>query len=94
MTRNSEKNMTISVRYCQVMYFMSNVCKDSCKQYRAKVPANRVRYANGQKFCSVCKVYVIQDDIRCLCCGTKLRTRPRTTQGKKTFSKMRGGYGI
>ncbi len=50
---------------------MSNICKGICIRKKAGGSSNRLRYALGQKFCSICRVYFDTDRLRCECCGTK-----------------------
>lgn len=68
---------------------MSNSCKGICIRYKSKIPANKVRYDNGQKFCSICKIYFDQDDLRCKCCKTKLRTKARSSRCKRELPRVR-----
>ena len=86
-TQILERNMTIFIPSCQVTYGMTNSCKGVCDKYRATLPPNKIRYRSGQKYCSVCSCFFIIEDIRCPCCRTKLRTRPRTRRCKKIWLK-------
>jgi hypothetical protein len=38
------------------------------------------RYANGQRRCEVCSVFLNWGGLSCLCCGHKLRTKARSTK--------------
>ncbi len=69
---------------------MSNICKGICKRTQAGGSSNRLRYALGQRFCSICRIYFETEKLRCGCCGTKLRTKPRSTKSKKMFAVLRG----
>ena len=40
------------------------------------------RYANGQKRCVICDVFMIINSNRCPCCHTKLRTKSRNAKRK------------
>ncbi len=53
------------------------VCKGICHRYKAKWGAHQYRYANGQKRCNVCEIFVNWDGNNCPCCGMLLRTRPK-----------------
>ncbi len=66
---------------------MTNSCKGICQNFKATLPPNKIRYHNGQKYCSVCGFFFTQEGIRCVCCKTKLRTRPRTRRCKKNWLK-------
>lgn len=70
---------------------MSNICKGICSRKKANGSSNKLRYALGQKFCSICRVYFDTDKLRCECCGTKLRTKPRTPKSKKIYALLKGG---
>ena len=70
---------------------MTNSCKGVCEKYRATLPPNKIRYKNGQKYCSICSYFFVQKEIRCKCCGTKLRTRPRTRRNKTLLNEPRIG---
>ena len=58
------------------------VCKGVCHQYKAKWYAREYRYANGQKRCNVCELFVNWDGNNCPCCGMLLRARPRSMKAK------------
>ena len=47
-------------------------CKEICTRHKASG-----RYANGNKRCHQCDLFIKWDGLRCPCCGYKLRTRPR-----------------
>jgi len=56
------------------------VCKGICNQHKAKWSSHQYRYANGQKRCNVCAIFVQWDGFSCPCCGMLLRTRPRISK--------------
>ena len=64
------------------------VCKGICHKYKAKWGAQQFRYANGQKRCNTCEIFVRWDGHSCPCCGMLLRTRPRTLKAK-IYAKKR-----
>ena len=68
---------------------MSNICKGICIRKKAGGSSNRLRDALGQKFCSICKIYFDQDDLRCKCCKTKLRTKARSSRCKRELPRVR-----
>jgi ferredoxin len=51
-------------------------CSDKCLKYKAKQEWGVSRYANGQKYCTICRVYVKFDGTLCPCCKSELRTSP------------------
>jgi len=58
-------------------------CKGICKRYKAKMPVNLTRYADGQKRCSTCVIFIRWDGLRCPCCGMFLRLKPRVGKFKE-----------
>lgn len=62
------------------------VCRGVCGRYKAKWEAHQYRYANGQKRCNVCEVFLKWDGRCCPCCGMSLRTRPRISKHKQKFN--------
>ena len=61
-------------------------CKGICHRYKARWTTNTLRYANGQKRCNVCEIFLSWDGYFCPCCGMLLRTRPRSMKGKSILS--------
>lgn len=59
---------------------MGRTCKGICILHQAEPTPNKVRYDMGQKRCTYCGIFILTEKIRCLCCKTILRTKPR---GKK-----------
>jgi len=57
-------------------------CKDICIRHRAQKPLATGRYANGQKRCQICELYMRWDSLFCPCCGYRLRTKPRSLKYK------------
>ncbi len=55
-------------------------CKGVCVRDKATHGGGSytLRYAEGQKRCQVCQIYLIwQTNNYCPCCGNKLRIKPR-----------------
>ncbi|HEX9844913.1 MAG TPA: hypothetical protein VGA92_00440 [Candidatus Nitrosotenuis sp.] len=52
-------------------------CNDICQRYRARQVTTHSKYGEGQKWCSVCSIFLVSDTIRCPCCNIKLRTKAR-----------------
>ena len=57
-------------------------CKGFCEDYRGSKMPNGIRYANGQKRCTLCGLFLDTTNTRCPCCSVMLRTKPRETRGK------------
>src|SRR5215203_5214988 len=56
-------------------------CKGICERAKALKPANGSvgrRYSAGQKRCAVCEIFIVWNGVRCLRCGSRLRTKPKT----------------
>lgn len=59
------------------------VCKGvECVRHKAKKPQKGSRYANGQKRCQICEVFMLFAGSSCPCCNMKLRTKPRNLKYK------------
>jgi len=57
-------------------------CKNICVRYKAVGLVSDGRYANGQKRCIVCGIYIKWSGLWCPCCGCKLRSKPRSSKLK------------
>lgn len=55
-------------------------CSGICKQFKTK-PTSSCRY-KSTTYCHDCEVRLPKDWIYCVCCGTKLRTKPRGRRSK------------
>ena len=67
---------------CRVLLrYMS--CKSICIRYRATKLPNKMRYANGQKRCQMCDIFIKWDGIWCPCCGYRLRTKSQSGRLKQ-----------
>jgi len=64
-------------------------CKGICDKYKAKKPAGAGRYANGQRRCRTCDIFIKCDNIHCPCCGYRLRTHPRNRKAKEKCRGLR-----
>ena len=52
-------------------------CKGICIHHKAPKPVGSSRYANGQRLCRRCNLFIKWDGLWYPCCECKLRTRPR-----------------
>jgi hypothetical protein len=57
-------------------------CKGICIRHKAQKPVGFGRYANGQKRCQICEIFIKWDGLWCPCCGYRLRTKPRNLKYK------------
>jgi len=62
-------------------------CRGVCNRWKANKPVYLGRYVNGQKRCQVCEAWLNYDGNNCPCCGIKLRTKPRSRDGKEVYAK-------
>ena len=53
-------------------------CKGICHRYKAKWITQTFRYANGQKRCNICEIFLEWGGFFCPCCRMLLRTRSRS----------------
>ncbi len=56
---------------------MGRSCRGICETIKARPLPNGDRYAMGHKRCSFCGLFFSIPDVRCPCCQTVLRTKPR-----------------
>jgi len=56
---------------------MGTSCKGICIQFKGEKAPNGVKYSLGHKRCSYCQLFMQTNTIRCPCCSTILRTKPR-----------------
>ena len=61
---------------------MGQTCHGLCEHLKSHSIKNNLRYQMGHKRCSLCALFFITDEIRCPCCQTKLRVKPRTRKRK------------
>ena len=64
-------------------------CRGICIRHRALKPQGTGRYADGQKRCQVCQVFLKWENFWCPCCGYRLRTRPRNVKYKSKLIAIR-----
>ena len=74
-------------------------CNGICGRYKAVKPIGVGRYASGQKRCQICSIYVNMNSDNCLCCGYRLRTKPRNMKYKTKYNELQSAglvqkYGI
>lgn len=67
-------------------------CKGLCNNEPKRKPNQDIlaqkrdelgRYNNGWKRCSICHIFMKNENLRCTCCSIKLRTRAYKTKSKK-----------
>ena len=59
-------------------------CKGICVRHKASG-----RYANGNKRCHQCNLYIKWDGVWCPCCGYKLRVGPRHSKFKAKLREQK-----
>ena len=64
-------------------------CKGICSRYRATGSTAGGRYAQGQKRCQVCEIFIKWDGRHCPCCFFQLRIKPRRLKEKKKFRESK-----
>jgi hypothetical protein len=64
-------------------------CKNICKHYKAiDKNSKSARYANGQKRCPTCEIFLICDYNNCPCCRRKLRLKPKNARLKRQYNNI------
>jgi len=56
---------------------MGRTCKGICVDYLCPKIPNGQKYLFGCKRCTYCELFMSINEIRCPCCSTVLRTKPR-----------------
>ncbi|EIJ65320.1 hypothetical protein BD31_I0992 [Candidatus Nitrosopumilus salaria BD31] len=59
------------------MLDMTFCCKGVCDTFHEKPLSNIARYEAGQKRCTLCSMFFETTNLRCPCCGARLRTKSR-----------------
>ncbi len=57
---------------------MAQVCNGSCERQKSISFTNNLRYKIGQKWCSLCALFLLAEDNTCPCCKTRLGTKARS----------------
>ncbi|HUT06290.1 MAG TPA: hypothetical protein VMW74_06345 [Nitrosopumilaceae archaeon] len=63
---------------------MSCSCNGICSRQKIEPVKG---FASGQKYCSVCAIYITTENVFCQCCKRKYRTKKRS-RWKKTAPKI------
>ena len=70
-------------------------CKGTCTRYKAKKPVGVGRYADGQRRCQECELFINWAGLWCPCCGIRLRTKPRNLKYKDKYkASPKKTYGV
>ncbi|MDH3488099.1 MAG: hypothetical protein OEL82_08655 [Nitrosopumilus sp.] len=56
---------------------MTFCCKGICDDLEITTVSNSLRYQVGQKRCTMCSIFVETENLKCPCCGVRLRTKSR-----------------
>lgn len=61
------------------------MCKGICKSYYDVITSLKmgIWHKKDASFCSVCSVFMITGDVKCGCCKTIIRKRPRARKEKE-----------
>lgn len=62
-----------------------NTCKDKCPAHKANSSSRYGMYKQGFKHCNTCQLFIEWAGLYCPCCGTRLRSKPRSSKVKKTL---------
>ena len=60
-------------------------CKGICHQHKPTWISQTLRYANGQKRCQCCEIYIKWDGLWCPCCNYRLRSKPRNKKYREKY---------
>ena len=56
---------------------MAQTCRGLCSRFSPGSLAGNLRYKIGQKWCSLCALFFMTEEIMCPCCKTRLRSKSR-----------------
>ncbi|MDH3735535.1 MAG: hypothetical protein OEQ94_00765 [Nitrosopumilus sp.] len=57
---------------------MSGFCKGICLDFTVKIPFNEKYYSDNRVFCRQCKRFMRIPAVRCPCCQSSVRYKPRS----------------
>lgn len=57
---------------------MVQMCRGLCERVKTTSFTNNLRYKIGQKWRSLCALFLFTEEHSCPCCKTRLRSRPRS----------------
>lgn len=66
---------------------MGNDCKGKCSKHKAIKHHNKGHYLLGHKRCQICEIFIKWNGIRCPCCSSILRTKPRKSSDKAKLNE-------
>lgn len=64
-------------------------CNDLCRVLKVMGKSSFMKYGNGLKYCSICRVWFESYRFRCPCCNTKLRSKPRSHACKQKYRELK-----
>lgn len=69
-------------------------CRGICEKYRIRVGGGggRDRYADGQKRCSRCGVFMLCKELRCPCCRQMLKVKPKNSKDRRHLQRVSGTH--
>ena len=56
-------------------------CKGRCDHEKSS-NGGRDAFKDGRKMCTICMKYIKTEEIRCYCCGVKLRVKPTRSKAR------------
>lgn len=61
-------------------------CKGICLKHKAPKPlGHKSRYGEGQARCQICDIFINWEGLWCVCCGYRLRRKPRNLKYKSAI---------
>ena len=66
----------------KMIFFTDMGCSDVCKQYKTTRLFSGSRYANGQKYCKTCELFMKVNSVRCPYYGLQMKNNNRHLQYK------------
>ena len=69
-------------------------CNRKCINYKVQPSANNIGRYLTQKRCTICEIFIQWSELRCPCCNSVLRVKPRNNYNRRNFqnNKKIGRY--
>jgi hypothetical protein len=65
-----------------------NTCNGVCSKYISTRTKDRLNYGYNRKRCSICEIFITWEGIRCPCCSTRLRNKPKNRLAKQRLDSL------
>lgn len=67
---------------------MPYTCKGKCDHEKSSNGGRYTSFVDGNRMCSICRRYIRTEELRCYCCGVKLRVKPTRSKARAKRLEM------